>query len=103
MLEKEYKILLDNIVWLRKHYEFSIERMADIMGISIEMLNEVENGKLPDELTVEAISNMQDFFRIEPQILLVKNSHIPRQREPVYATKQNKNALWKNHRAKFIY
>lgn len=70
MLEEEYKNLLDNIVWLRNHYEFSIERMADIMGISIEMINEIENGKMPQELTVEAIFNMQDFFRIEPQDLL---------------------------------
>ena len=72
MLEKEYKILLDNIVWLRKHYEFSKERMAEIMGISIEMINEIENGKLPDDLTVEAVLNMYRFFGIEPQDLLGK-------------------------------
>ncbi len=72
MLEKEYKVLLDNIVWLRKHYEFSKERMADIMGISVEMLNEIESGRMPEELTVEAILNIQDFFRIEPQDLLGK-------------------------------
>lgn len=72
MLEKEYEVLLNNIVWLRKHYEFSKERMAEIMGVSIEMLNEIENGKMPEDLTVEAVLNMQDFFRIEPQDLLGK-------------------------------
>lgn len=72
MFEKEYKILLDNIMWLRKHYEFSKERMAEIMGISIEMMNEIENGQMPEELTVEAVLNIHKFFGVEPQDLLGK-------------------------------
>lgn len=72
MLEKEYEILLGNIVWLRKHYEFSKERMAEIMGVTVDMLNEIEKGQMPEDLTVEAVLNMQDFFRIEPQDLLGK-------------------------------
>lgn len=72
MLDKEYEILLNNIVWLRNHHELSKERMAEIMDITVDMFNEIENGKLPEDLTVEAILNMQDFFRIEPQDLLGK-------------------------------
>lgn len=72
MLEKEYKILLDNIVWLRNHYEFSKERMAEIMGITIDIFNEIERGKMPEELTVEAVLNIHKFFRVEPQDLLSK-------------------------------
>lgn len=77
MLEKEYAILLNNIIWLRKHYKFSKERMADIMGIEINTLEKIESGKIPDELTVEAILKMQNFFRIKPQDLLGKDLTTP--------------------------
>lgn len=73
MLEKEYAVLLNNIIWLRTHYEFSKEKMAEIMDISIDMMNEIENHKVPEDLTVEAILNMHKFFRIEPQDLLGKD------------------------------
>ncbi len=71
-IEKEYEILLNNIAWLRNHYEFSKERMAEIMVITVDMLNQIEQGKMPDDLTVEAILKIEEFFRIEPQDLLEK-------------------------------
>lgn len=76
MLEKEYAVLLNNIIWLRTHYEFSKEKMAEIMGIRVDMINEIESHKMPDDLTVEAILNINKFFRIEPQDLLGKDLSI---------------------------
>lgn len=69
---KTVKILSHNIAWLRTHYEFSKERMAQILDISIESLNKIENGEIDDDLTVETFLNAANFFCIETKDLFGK-------------------------------
>lgn len=69
-IEEEFKIFFDNIAWLRNHYEIPKERMTKIMNITVDMLDQIESGKLPDDLTVEAILNTAVYFRIVPKDLL---------------------------------
>lgn len=69
-IEKEYEIFLHNVVWIRNHYEFSKEKMAKIINITVDMLNQIEQGILPDDLTVEAILKIGKYFRIKPVDLL---------------------------------
>lgn len=66
------KILSHNIVWLRTHYEFSKERMAEILNISVDVLNKIENGEIGDDLTVEAFINAANFFCVETKDLFGK-------------------------------
>lgn len=69
-IEKEYEIFLQNIAWLRNNYEFSKEKMAKIMSISVDMLDQIEQGILPDDLTVESILKIGKYFKIKPKDLL---------------------------------
>lgn len=54
-----------NIKWLREKYEFSEERMSEILGMSINMLKETERGELPEELTCEIIVRIHNFFGVD--------------------------------------
>lgn len=71
--DKSWKIFIKNIVWLREHYEFSKEKMAEISGISVEVINRIENGEMPDEVTVETIIRLGNFFCVEPMELFSEN------------------------------
>lgn len=67
-----WQIFVYNIVWLRKHYEFSEEKMAEIMEISVDLLKQIELGQGADELSVEVIYKIYDFFGVFPNILMGK-------------------------------
>lgn len=58
-------IFVHNVKWLRKHFEFSEKRMAEILNISVEMLKEVEKGEIPEELTAEVFVKIHNFFGFE--------------------------------------
>lgn len=67
-----WQIFVYNIVWLRKHYELSEEKMAEIMEISVDLLKQIELGQGADELSVEVIYKIYDFFGVFPNILMGK-------------------------------
>ena len=67
---KSWQNFAHNVKWLRSHYEFSKEKMAKILGISVDMLKEIENNEIPIDLTVEVIPNISKFFLVEPQDLM---------------------------------
>ncbi len=65
-------ILSHNIKWLRKHHGISKKRMAQIMGIGIGSLNQLERGSVPQRLTVTVLFAIEDHFGIAPPELLGK-------------------------------
>lgn len=67
-----WQIFVYNIVWLRKHYEFSEEKMAEIMEISVDFLKQVELGQGADELSVEVVYKIHNFFGVLPNVLMGK-------------------------------
>lgn len=67
-----WQIFVYNIVWLRKHYEFSEEKMAEIMEISVDLLKQIELGQGADELSVEVVYKIYNFFGVRPNILMGK-------------------------------
>ncbi len=67
-----WQIFVYNIVWLRKHYEFSEEKMAEIMEISVDLLKQIELGQGADKLSVEVIYKIYNFFGVLPNILMGK-------------------------------
>lgn len=64
-----WKNFVNNIVWLRKHHNLSEERMAEIMEIDVELLKKVEKGNGGDELSVDVVYKIYDFFGIAPNKL----------------------------------
>lgn len=65
-----------NIVWLRKHHNFSEERMAEIMEIDVELLREVEQGDGADILSVDVVYKIYEYFDIAPNKLFGENLNI---------------------------
>ncbi len=62
LLNKEYKReeenFLYNVLWLRKHYGFSKNKMAKILEIGIGSLNKIESGEMPPRLSAKTIINI---------------------------------------------
>ena len=46
---------LHNVIWLRKHYGLTKKAMAEKLGISLWMLNKIENGELPPGLQIDVL------------------------------------------------
>ena len=59
-----------NVKWLRIHYDFSKEKMSKVLGITVEMLEKIENNEIPADLTAEAILNLGNFFLVEPEKIM---------------------------------
>lgn len=72
-VEEEIKNFLHNLVWLKNHYGFSKEKMAEILEISIEIWEEVEKGKIPTSLTGEVLYIIKENFDIHPSDMIYKN------------------------------
>ena len=68
-----WKFFVNNIIWLRKHHKFSKEKMAEILGINVEMLNRIENGEIPEELSVEIIFKISSHFSLNPKVLFCEH------------------------------
>lgn len=74
--EMYWKNFVENIIWLRNHYKFSKERMAEISGINADMLNRIENGEMPEELSMEIIFKLSKFFSLNPKELFSEHLNI---------------------------
>ena len=70
--EKEYEILIYNVIWLREHHALSKRKMAGLLGISTGSLNKLENGKIPPRLGVRVFYSIHKNFGISPSILISK-------------------------------
>ena len=70
--EKEMKIFLCNLVWLKEHYNLSNEKMAEMLGINVEIWKQVESGKIPTNLTVEVFYKIKENFNISPTDIIYK-------------------------------
>lgn len=56
--------LCTNIHTLRQREGLSAETMANRLGIHIDLLTQLENGILPEELTVEALVRIEQAFGV---------------------------------------
>ena len=64
-----WKKFVNNVMWLRNYYQFSEDKMAEIMGINIDLLREVEKGNGKDALSVEVVYKICGFFNVSPDKL----------------------------------
>lgn len=71
--ENELQIFMKNLVFLRKENQLSKKKeMANILGIRIQSLTQLENGELPPGLQVSVIFNACKRFGIAPQVLITQ-------------------------------
>lgn len=70
--ENELQIFMKNLVFLRKENQLSKKEMANILGIRIQSLTQLENGELPPGLQVSVIFNACKRFGIAPQVLITQ-------------------------------
>lgn len=72
-VEEEMRTFIHNLVWLKNHNGFSKEKMAEILEISIEIWEKVENEKIPTSLTGEVFYIIKEYFDINPSDMIYKN------------------------------
>ncbi len=71
-IQTEIKQFLVNVAYLRKRHNLSKKEMAQILGIGIGSYNKLEQGILPERLSVDVIFNITDYFKIPPANLFQK-------------------------------
>lgn len=62
-----WRIFSHNMKWLRNHHKYSKERMAETLDITVEMVDEIENGYIPDLLNVQVFFKIHKAFSIKPK------------------------------------
>ena len=68
----EIFILLTNIIILRKSHKLSKKEMADIMGVSLYVLNRIEKEHYPYAIKINSIFKLSHYFGIPPHNLFKK-------------------------------
>lgn len=59
------KRIIYNTLWLKEHYDLSSEKMAEILGVDITTVNNLEKGCLADDFTVETLFEIGKAFNID--------------------------------------
>ena len=67
--ESDAIILCQNIKFLRQKHNLSKTQMSNILGISIQTLNRIENGILPSRISCEVLFRIQSNFGIRAREL----------------------------------
>ncbi|MBQ6840014.1 MAG: helix-turn-helix transcriptional regulator [Oscillospiraceae bacterium] len=71
-MNKEFKIFMKNVAWLRKQHKLSKKKMAQIMGIGVGSLTQIEKGIFPERLRIDACINIQRHFGVSVKDQLQK-------------------------------
>ena len=70
MKSAELEMFCYNIKEIRRHYGIPKKKMAELLGIGVGSLNQIEQGVIPSRLTVEILFAVQKQFKITPDVLL---------------------------------
>lgn len=68
----DVQILLHNIAFLRQHHNLSKKKMAQALHISVESLNKIERGILPERLSAEVLVHLANRFNYTTVELLTR-------------------------------
>ncbi len=69
--QKQIKTFLTNITAIRRHYGLSKKQMTQLLGISIQSLNKIEKGEMPN-LSVNILYRVYDLFGIKSSELFTE-------------------------------
>lgn len=63
-LDKDFEILLHNIVWLRKHHGLSKKEMAKLLKLGAKSMDQIESGHVPRRLGIENLFHIWKHFGV---------------------------------------
>ncbi len=69
--------LCKNIKELREFYGISKKSMSKLLGISIKSLTNLENGYIPQRMSVDVIIHICNIFNIMPSFILKELKNPP--------------------------
>ncbi len=64
--EDDGLVFCQNILALRKKYQLTQVKMAELLGISIKSLRSLERGKIPPKLSCKILFNIYEVFGVFP-------------------------------------
>lgn len=68
----EIENFIFNVSEIRKHFGLSKNKMAKTLKIELKTLDKIENGKFPENLSVEVVFEIYKNFGIPPKDLFSK-------------------------------
>ncbi len=71
MTDYDFGVLCKNIKHLRAQYDYSEEKMANICGVELFELRQLEQGICPLYITVELTVRLYRYFDISPERLFM--------------------------------
>ena len=71
--EEEIRNFIDNVILIRKKSGLSKADMARILNIKLDSVDKIEAGELSDDVSVEVIFRIYNYFGISPRILFGKS------------------------------
>lgn len=69
MTDQDVLTFCNNVAFLREKNGIGKEEMADICGISVDALTQIEQGRLPKNLSVEIAIRLFQYFHISVEKL----------------------------------
>lgn len=63
-VDKDFEILLSNIVWLRKHHDLSKKEMAKLLKLGAKSMDQIEAGHMPLRMGVDTLFQIWKHFGI---------------------------------------
>lgn len=70
--QSEWKIFSYNVRFIRMRYNIPKKEMAKKLGIGIKSLDKIEDGEMPQRLSVEIFFRIRNIFGIQPKKQLEK-------------------------------
>ena len=70
--DRELKIFMKNVAWLRKTNGLTKREMAEILGISVYSLNKIEKGVFPPRTRVDIVVAIHRRFGIGPSEMVAE-------------------------------
>lgn len=71
--DNEIRNFIDNVILIRRMSGLSKEDMARILNIKLDSLDKIERGELSDDVSVEVVFKIYNYFGISPKILFGKS------------------------------
>lgn len=73
--KREEENFLYNVLWIRKHYGISKEKMTRILEIGMKSLNKIESGVMPPRLSAKIIVKIYNNFGILSEDMFKNRFH----------------------------
>lgn len=77
---KSRELIANNVIYFRHKYNWSQEKLADILNSSASYISQIENAKR--NVTTDFLDKIATIFKVEPHELLINRETINNKRLP---------------------